>query len=195
MRLLLLLFLAPIIIPAQTPRGLQSQPEYGIPSDPDRDPWQKPDQVISALNFSGTETVAVIESGYPYFAQRIAPFVKKVYAINTDARAFQGRGALPPAIGTIVSTPDDPHMSTINVDTIMMVDVLRMIPQRLSYWMLLSTGLRSGGRLVVIDRNLPSVIPDRITDSILEAELPAVGFSVQAKFTFLPNQFFLVFKH
>ena len=77
-----LLFGAAVTLSAQTtPAPVsqdQSQPggEYKIFRDPSRDPWQKPDQVIRALKFSASETVAVIESGYPYFPQRIAPLVK-----------------------------------------------------------------------------------------------------------------------
>src|ERR1700735_5306497 len=77
--------------------------EYQFPRDARRDPWQMPDQVIKALNLSSSETVAVIEEGYPYFAPRIAPLVKKVYAVNTDLRAFEGRGALPASISMILS--------------------------------------------------------------------------------------------
>jgi hypothetical protein len=197
MRIFPMLLLAATTLPAQTFPGLQSQPEYQIHRDPVRDSWQKPDQVISSLNFSTSETVAVIENGFPYFAQRIAPFVKKVYAVNSDPRAFQGRGALPPAITTIVSTNDDPNISGLNVDTVIMIDVLRQVTERLPYYQKLATGLKAGSRLVIIDRNRASVVPQsqRMTDSLIEAELPQLGMSLGQKFTFLPTQYFLVFKY
>ena len=188
MRLYLFILFAATILSAQSP------PQYQNPPDPRRDPWQKPDQVIAALNFSSAETVAVIENGYPYFAQRIAPRVKKVYATNTDPRAFQGRGTLPPGISPIVSTNGDPRLAGLNLDTVIMVDVLRFLPQRPSYYLGLAAGLKRGGRLVIIDRILPPVIPDRVTDSDVEDELPFSGFGFLQRFTVLPYQYFLVFK-
>ena len=194
-RLLTLSLFSALILSAQTTAVIsQPQGEYLIPPDPLRDPWQKPDQVISALNFSTSETVAVIENGYPYFPQRIAPYVKKVYAVNSDNRSFQGRGALPPSISTIVSTAGDPHIQGLSFDTVILVDVLRLLPQRLPYYLGIAAGLKPGGRLVVIDRNLPSTRPSALTDQSLQNELPGAGFRLGQKFTFLPYQYFLVFQ-
>jgi hypothetical protein len=193
MRLFVLLFIAAAILPAQTCPGLQSQPEYKIPAEPERDAWQQPQQVISSLHFSTTETVAVIETGFPYFAQRIAPLVKKVYAVNSDARSFQGRGALPPSITTIVSTASDPKISGLNIDTVIIIDTLHLVPQQALYYLKLIAGLKAGGRLVVIDRILPSSIPQQLKDTDIETQLPSLGFTLGQKYTYLPVQYFLVF--
>jgi hypothetical protein len=193
MRTLALLFLAAAILPAQKFPGLQSQPEYEIHAEPDRDAWQQPQQVINSLNFSKSETVAVIETGYPYFAQRIAPLVKKVYAVNSDARSFEGRGALPPSIGTIVSSDADPKIAGLGVDTVLIIDTLRLIPQQVPYYLKLIAGMKSGSRLVIIDRILPSIIPQQTKDTDIESQLPGFGFALGKKYTYLPVQYFLVF--
>ncbi|HVW86968.1 MAG TPA: hypothetical protein VHB50_19915 [Bryobacteraceae bacterium] len=172
--------------------------EYRILSEPNRDPWQKPDQVISALKFSSSETVAVIENGYPYFATRIAPHAGKVYAINADPRAFQGPKAPPPGVGDILSTWTDPRLSSINADTVMIVDMLRFLPSRLPYYLGIIAGLKAGGRLVIIDRPLPSAFAPgagKLDDVFLKAELPLAGFRFAQQFTILqPYQYFLVFQ-
>jgi protein-L-isoaspartate O-methyltransferase len=179
---------------AQSFPGLQSQPEYQIHPDDTRDSWQQPKQVIDALAFSPTETVAVIETGFPYFAPRIAPLVKKLYAINNDSRSFEGRGALPPSISTIVSTSSDPKTAGLNVDTVVIVDTLHLIPQPTSYYLKLFAGIKPGGRLVIIDRVQPAVIPDRLDQNSLEATIQGLGHGVTNRFTFLPSQFFIVIK-
>ena len=176
-----------------------SQPEGEYPQffpDPFRDPWQKPDQVIAALNFATTETVAVIENGLPYFAPRIAPHVKRTYAVNSDARVFQGITAPPPTVLPILATPTNPNVSAITADTIMMVDMLRFLPQRAQYYPALALGLKPGGRLIIIDRKLPSVFPAavNITSTVLLAELPLSGFKLLQQFTFLNYQYFVVFQ-
>jgi len=183
-------------LPAQTPPSFSPGDEYRFPPDARRDPWQKPFEVITALNFSSSETVAVIEIGYPYFAPRIAPLVKKVYSVNTDLQAFQGRGALPPGISKILSTNANPALARLNIDTVILVDVLRSIPQRLSYYQALLAGLNPGGRVVVIDRILPAVFPadSVVTDLNVKTELPLAGFRLVQSFTFLPYQYFLVFQ-
>jgi hypothetical protein len=195
MRLFTVFLFAALVLSAQTPAVLsQSQGEYQIHSDPHRDPWQQPDQVISALKLSTSETVAVIENGFPYFPQRIAPLVKKVYAVNSDARAFQGRGTLPPSIPTIVSTNEDPNIKGLGFDTVIMVDVLSLLPQRLPYYLGIASGLKPGGRLVIIDRNLPATRPSALNDQLVESELPAAGFRIGQKLTISPYQYFLVFQ-
>jgi hypothetical protein len=179
------------LVPNSSPGG-----EYKFPANARRDPWQMPDEVINALNFTSSETVAVIEEGYPYFAPRIAPLVKKVYAVNTDLRAFQGRGALPPGISTILSTSASPALSRLNLDTVIMVDSLRSIPQRTPYYQALMAGLNPGARVVIIDRKLPAVFPaaTAISDLAIKTELRLAGFRLVQSFTFLPYQFFLVFQ-
>ena len=194
MRTLIFILTAAIALQAQQFSALQPQSEYQVLANPHRDGWQQPDKVISALQFSPTETIAVIENGYPYFAPRIAPLVKKLYAVNADARAFQGRGALPPSISTIVSTASDPGILGYGLDTIMMVDTLVTINQPIQYYLKAIGGLKPGGRLVIIDRILPSVIPQRTNGPGLISQLPGIGFSLNQTFSFLPVQFFLVFK-
>src|SRR6201986_4878064 len=98
------LFLAPLVLLGQNPQLNQAGGSDRSLVDPQRDPWHKPAQVIQALQFTGSETVAVIENGYPYFAPPILPYVKKVYAVNTNANAFQGLGKLPPGVSPIIAT-------------------------------------------------------------------------------------------
>jgi len=197
MRLAIALLFSVVTLSAQGRSGSQAGAENHIQNDPLRDPWQMPDQVISALKFSPAETVAVIENGYPYFAPRIAPLVKKVYAVNADQRAFQGRGELPSSVSLIVAGYTNPNLAGIDADTVLMVDVLRFLPQRSIYYLGIAAGLKPGGRLVIIDRILAATIPAsaRVTDVSLENELPPAGFGLLQKFNFLPHQYFIVFHH
>jgi hypothetical protein len=170
------------------------QPGGSNPSNPARDPWQMPSQVIDSLNFSPSDTVAVIENGYPYFAPRIAPLVKKLYAVNTDSRSFQGKGALPAGVSGVTGTFGDPKLSGLTINTVMLVDFLHLLPERQLYYLRLIAELQPGYRLVIIDRKLPPVYPQRITEAMLKSELALAGFQFTQEFTFLPYQYFLVFK-
>jgi predicted methyltransferase len=197
MRIAIALLFSVVTLSAQGRSDSQVEAKNHILNDPLRDPWQMPDQVISALNFSPAETVAVVENGYPYFAPRIAPLVKKVYALNADQRAFQGRGKLPSSVSPIVAGYTDPNVAGINADTVLMIDVLRFLPQRSIYYLMIAAALKPGGRLVIIDRIGAATVPAsaRITDVSLEKELPPAGFGLLQKFNFLPYQYFIVFHH
>jgi len=169
---------------------------YPFPPDPKRDPWQKPDQVIAALNFRSSETVAVIESGYPYFAPRIAGLVKTVYAVNSDPQALQGPLGSGQGFSPVISTAAGPNISSLDVDTVFMVDVLRLIPEQQRYFLGVLAGLKPTGRLVIIDRIAPPVYSTSfwITAAALKSELSPIGFGLIQQYTFLNYQYFLVFQ-
>ena len=64
-----------------------SSGEYAkVLEDPSRDEWQKPHDVIMALDFKPTETVADIGAGTGYFARRFALHAGKVYAVDIDEK-------------------------------------------------------------------------------------------------------------
>ncbi len=54
--------------------------------DPARDSWQKPDQVITALNLKANQVVADVGAGTGYFTVRLAKlkFTPKVYASDIE---------------------------------------------------------------------------------------------------------------
>ena len=69
----------------------QDNAEYAkILEDPSRDAWQKPHEVVMALELKSTDTIADIGAGTGYFARRFAHHAGKVYAvdINKDLLAF-----------------------------------------------------------------------------------------------------------
>jgi predicted methyltransferase len=196
MRFISLLLLAATTLTPQTIQGFRPGAEYQILRDPRRDPWQKPDQVIAALGVTTLQTVAVVENGYPYFAPRIASLVNHVYAVSNDSRSFQGRGTISAEISPIVAPPNAPNIPTASVDLVLMVDMLRWVPQRPAYFLAILAGLKPGGRLVIIDRKSPAALPaqQQITTSDLKREGALAGFTFSQELTFLPYQYFLVFR-
>src|SRR5204862_5819079 len=76
--------------------------QYGNPPDlddyikelasPERDAWQKPDQVVGALGLAKGQTACDIGSGPGYFTLRLARAVGPggfVYAVDVEARMLQ----------------------------------------------------------------------------------------------------------
>jgi ubiquinone/menaquinone biosynthesis C-methylase UbiE len=201
---LLALFALAALLPAPAPaqHGPQRSAEEWarIYNDPGRAAWQKPEEVLRALELKPQDVVADIGAGAGYFAVRFAPYVAKVYAvdINADLLQFTARHA-PGNVQTVLAAPDDAKLPDASVDVAFFCDVIHHIGGRPEYLRRLARALRPGGRVVIIDfykKPLPVGPPVevKLTAEEVTAELRAAGFRLARQFDFLPYQYFLVFK-
>ena len=179
----------------------QSAAEYAkVLNDPARDGWQKPHDVVMALNLKSSDAVADIGAGTGYFARRFAMHAAKVYAVDIDAGLLKIAGEnAPKNLVTVLSTPDDPKLADASVDLVFICDVLHHIENRPAYFANLAKALKPGGRIVNIDffkKQLPVGPPVemKLSEEQVIAELSAAGFKKTAAQTFLPYQYFLVFE-
>jgi len=168
--------------------------------DPSRDAWQKPHEVVMALDLKSTETIADIGAGTGYFARRFAMHAGKVYAVDIDAKLLEGvRAGAPQNLETILAKPADPSLPAAAVDTVFFCDVLHHIENRPAYYPLLAKALKPGGRIVVIDfykKELPVGPPPsmKLSEEEVIAELRQAGFTLAKRLDLLPYQYFLVFE-
>ncbi|HET8550136.1 MAG TPA: class I SAM-dependent methyltransferase [Bryobacteraceae bacterium] len=178
----------------------RSAGEYArILEDPKRDSWQKPDEVLRALNLRIDEIVADLGAGSGYFTRRLARAAGKVYAVDIDPKLLEivSRDALP-NVETVLATADDPKLPEAGVDTIFVCDVLHHIEGRPAYYQTLARALRPGGRIVIVDfqkKQLPVGPPVsmKLSDKEVIAEFGAAGFRLVHRHDFLPYQYFLEF--
>ncbi len=178
-----------------------SSEEYArVLEDPSRDDWQKPHEVVMALDLKPAETVADIGAGTGYFARRFALHARKVYAVDIDAKLLAIAGERAPAnLETVLAAPDDPRLPANSVDTIFLCDVLHHIENRPAYYPKLSTALKTGGRIVVIDfykKDLPVGPPPamKLSEEQVIAEFQQAGFALSKRLEILPYQYFLFFE-
>ena len=167
--------------------------------DPSRDAWQKPDQVVAALDLKPTETIADLGAGTGYFSRRFAPHAAKVYAVDIDQKLLDIiRKNAPANVTTVLAATDDPRLPANSVDIIFICDVLHHIENRAAYYPKLIQALKPGGRIVDIDfhkREMPLGPPlaMKLSRAQVTSELAAVGFTLAQHHDFLPYQYFLVF--
>jgi ubiquinone/menaquinone biosynthesis C-methylase UbiE len=130
-----------------------SSGEYAkVLEDPSRDKWQKPHEVVMALDLKPTEAIADIGAGAGYFARRFALHAGKVYAVDIDRALLDvARKNAPPNLETVLASPDDPRLPKQSVDTIFFCDVLHHIEKRPAYYAKLARVLKPGGLVVAID--------------------------------------------
>ncbi|MBI3681153.1 MAG: class I SAM-dependent methyltransferase, partial [Acidobacteria bacterium] len=164
-----------------------------------RDAWQKPHEVITALNLRSDEVIADIGAGSGYFTRRFAHHAKLVYAVDIDTRLLERISKLNvPNIKTVLAAPDDRKLPEASVDAIFICDVLHHIDSRAAYHARLAKALKPGGRVVIVDfykRKLPVGPPEsmKLSEEQVIGEFQAAGFVKTQSFDFLPHQYFLVF--
>ena len=90
--------------------------EYAkILEDPARDAWQRPGEVVMALDLDKTR--ADIGAGSGYFARRFARRAGTVYAVDIDEKLLAiAREKAPESVKTILAAPDDPRLPDGSID-------------------------------------------------------------------------------
>ena len=171
--------------------------------DPARDAWQKPDDVIRALQLPPDAKVADIGAGTGYFAARLARAVPagRVYAVDSapDMVRYLGERAKREGLANLVAVQAAEGGPTLAepVDVALLVDVYHHIPSRTEYFAALRAALRPGGRVAIVDFRVdaPNGPPRsaRIPPDTVKQELARAGYALAAEHDFLPDQYFLVF--
>ena len=172
--------------------------------NPERDAWQKPQEVLDALHLQAASLVADIGAGTGYFSARIAKRVPegKVFAADVEPDMVRYLGARAERehlanLTPVLARPDAANLPE-PVDLILVVDTYHHIDDRTRYFAALQSSLRPSGRLVIIDFKADSPngppVQHRIPPERVMHELAAAGYALTEKFEFLPRQYGLIFK-
>jgi ubiquinone/menaquinone biosynthesis C-methylase UbiE len=176
--------------------------------DPKRDAWQKPEEVVKALDLQPGQAVADIGAGTGYFSRRLATAVGPtgvVYAVDIEPDMLQyiqkrAKEDGQSNIVTVLAAADNPMLPPNSTDLILIVDTIHHIEDRVGYFKILAEDLREGGQVAIVDFYKDKDIPVgpgkgmRLAKSQLIAEAEAGGFVVAQDFDFLPYQYFVVFR-
>jgi arsenite methyltransferase len=168
--------------------------------DPARDEWQRPDEVLRALELIPTMTVADIGAGTGYFAVRLARAVPAGEVIATDlepdmVRYLNERAQREqlPNLRAIHSTHATSGLAAASVDRILMVNVWHHIADRVDYARDLAAALRLGGKLFIVEFSLTAhrgpPASMRVTPEQVIAELQNAGLVAVLLPTALPDQY------
>jgi cyclopropane fatty-acyl-phospholipid synthase-like methyltransferase len=171
---------------------------------PERDAWQKPDEVVATLALAPDAKVADIGSATGYFAVRLARAVPKgrVYGVDIepDMTRYLGERARREGLSNLVAVlgePADPKLPE-PVDVALIVDTYHHIGERVTWLRGLGEKLNPGGRVVIIDfrKESPKGPPPehKLSPEQVREELEAAGYRLAQTHDFLPDQYFLVFQ-
>jgi len=206
---LLVLALAASGAGAQTPHthrhdfsGAEQWSKYF--DDPERDRWQKPHEVIHALGLPPDAVVADVGAGTGYFAVRLAHMTPRgrVFAVDIEPDmvkylAERARRENLRNLEAVLGKPDDPRLPA-KVDRVLVVDTYHHIDARGAYFGRLRGDLKRGGEIAIIDFAPESPVgpppASRVPRQRVIDEMQRAGYVLSAEHTFLPNQYFLVFR-
>ncbi len=174
---------------------------------PERESWQKPDEVVRALALTNGEVVADIGAGTGYFTRRLANAVApdgKVYAVDVAAdvlgylREQSDKEGLRNIV-TIVSREDDPMLPKNAIELAFFCDTTHHIANRIDFYRRMAPGLKEHGRLAIIDYDLgaehaPHPPEQLVPPSQVINEAEEAGFKFVKDFQFLPRHYFLLFE-
>jgi arsenite methyltransferase len=172
-----------------------------------RDEWQKPDEVVKALDLKPGDVVADVGAGSGYFTRRIAKVVAaggKVYAVDVAAdilgylKERADREGLRNVV-TIVSQPDDPMLPAKSVDLVFFCDTTHHIDHRVAFYRKLAPAVKAHGRMAIIDYppdspHAPHQPEQLVPRSQVISEAEQAGFKFVKDFQFLPYHYFLMFE-
>ena len=181
--------------------------QLGTLDPPDRDVWQRPDQVMDTLLIADGNVVADLGAGSGWFTMRLANRVGPngiVYAEDVQPQMIEaitrrtGRAMLK-QVRTVLGTSLDPRLPA-PVDAVLIVDTYHEMEQPVVMLGNVARSLKPGGRIGIIEFKKDGWGPGPPMDERMDPErivrdAKAAGLRLLSHETFLRYQYMLVFTH
>ncbi len=173
---------------------------------PDRDAWQRPDQIMDALQIGEGSVVADLGAGGGWFTVRLARRVGpngRVYAEDIQPQMIEAierrvqREALR-NVTTKLGTAIDPRIPDATVDAVLIVDAYHELEQPVMLLKNLSKTLKPGGAIGIVnfkkDGGGPGpAMEERVDPEQVIADARAAGLELRRRDNFLRYQYLLTF--
>jgi len=155
MRRKLSLLLLPLVL------LLAAAAQYRDPNWQERDKWQRPAEVLDALDLHAGSSVADVGAGPGYFTFQMAKRVGadgKVYAVDVnDETVKELRNKLNDAglkqVQVIHGAPNDPHLPPSSIDAALVVNAYHEFREHDAMLQGILRALKPGGVLGIIDKD------------------------------------------
>jgi ubiquinone/menaquinone biosynthesis C-methylase UbiE len=205
--LLAVLLLSAVTIAQRAPHGRLFPPQdLGLLEGPDRDAWQKPEQIMDALAIADGAAVADLGAGGGWFTVRLARRVGPngvVYAediqpemIEAIKRRVEREGLT--NVRSILGTVADPRLPKAALDAVLIVDTYHEMEDPVALLRNVATALKPRGRIGIVDFTKEGGGPgppmdERIDEDRVIRDARAAGLQLLEKESFLRYQYLLVF--
>lgn len=180
--------------------------DLGLLESPDREAWQKPDEIMDVLGIADGAAVADIGAGAGWFTIRLARRIGPngvVYAQDVQPemlaaiRRRVGREGLR-NVETRLGSRSSLNLPARSLDAVLVVDVYPEVDEPVSFLRHLAEALKPGGRIGIVNyrpgRGGPGPAPSeggRVDSGGVEQDARTAGLRVLARQD-LPYQYLLV---
>jgi len=199
------LALLPAPMAAQHARLFPPQ-DLGLLEGPDRDAWQRPDQIMDALLIGEGSTVADLGAGGGWFTVRLAIRVGpngRVYAEDIQPEMIGAidrrvaREGLQKIVRTVLGTPTDPKIPEL-VDAVLIVDAYHEMEQPVTLLRNLAKSLKPTGTIGIVNYKKDGAGPgpkmeERVDPETVIRDARAAGLELRKRENFLRYQYLLTF--
>lgn len=179
--------------------------QLGVLEGPDRDAWQRPEQIMDALHIAEGSTIADLGAGGGWFTMRLADRVGpngKVYAEDIQPQMIEAikrrvQRANLTNVHAFLGKPLDPRLP-VPVDAVLIVDAYHEMEQPRVVLGHVAASLKPDGRLGIVEFTKNGLGPgppmqERVDAARVIADAEAAGLRLVSKETFLRYQYMLVF--
>ncbi len=171
---------------------------------PDRDEWQKPEEVLDFINLKTADILADLGAGTGYFSVRAAKRLTegKVLAVDSEPKVLEylEKRALNLGLKNIDIVLSGHHQIKLpqKANAILMVGTFHHIERREQYFAKLKKQLSPGGKLIIIENlgGTPIEPPAelQVTPEQVIVELKSAGFKLACQSSMLPYQSMQMFE-
>lgn len=174
---------------------------------PEREAWQQPEQVVKALGLKPGQAVADVGTGSGYFLPWLSRAVGPsgaVYAVDVQPEMLvwaerKVREARLPNVRIVHSTDTDTKLPPQSVDVVLLVNTYHEVGDPSALMRHLRGVLKPGGLLTIVDWKpeptpLGPPLSHRVSPDNVRRAAESSGFRLERTETFLPYQYFLLFR-
>jgi predicted methyltransferase len=184
--------------------------DLAVLEGPDRDAWQRPDQIMDALGIGEGSVVADVGAGGGWFTVRLSRQVGPngfVYAEDIQQPmidAINRRVAREPYhnVKAILGTPVDSKLPTGSIDAVLIVDAYHEFEAPKALLANAATALKPTGVIGIVDFRADSrkdgggpgpAMEERVDPEKVIADARAAGLELRKRENFLRYQYLLIF--
>jgi len=203
--LALVLLLVPAAAQQRQHGRLFSPKDLGLLEGPDRDAWQRPEQIMDHLGIADGSVVADLGAGGGWFTIRLATRVGPngiVFAqdiqqemIRAIEKRIEREGLK--NVRTVLGTPQDPQLPS-RVDVVLIVEAYHEMDDPTTLLRNVRRSLKPGGRVAIVEFTRKGHGPgppmeERIDPEQVIRDAEAAGLRLESRGDFLRYQYLLEF--
>jgi ubiquinone/menaquinone biosynthesis C-methylase UbiE len=180
----------------------------GLLEPPDRDVYQRPEQIMDALQIAEGSVVADLGAGSGWFTIRLARRVGpngKVFAEDIQQPMVSAmnlrikREGLEKIVQTVLGTPSDPRLPKNALDAALIVDAYHEMENPVVLLRNVAASLKPGGRLGIVNFTKEGFGPgppmeERVDPERVVNDAQAAGLTLHSRPDILPYQYLLIFE-